>query len=89
VKRSEKTNYHTSLRWKHVFKNYTKKNNEMKDNLYRYVYLYNAKTQIRTRSAEKEWLENRDRIIKDKKNPEDFVKVVNEKDNFDSVDTNI
>jgi hypothetical protein len=89
VKRSEKTNYYTPVRWKHVFRNYTKKNNEVKDNLYQCVYLYNPKTQIRIRLAEKEWLENRDRIIKDNQNPENFVKVVDEKDNFDAVDTNI
>ena len=89
VKRSEKTNYYTPVRWKHVFRNYTKKNNEVKDSLYRYIYLYNPKTQIRLRLPEKEWLEDRDRIIKDNKNPEDFLEVVDEKDNFDKVESNI
>jgi hypothetical protein len=52
------------IQWKNVFRNYTKKNNEVKDNLYRYVYLYNPKTQIRIRLTEKDLLENRSRIIK-------------------------
>jgi hypothetical protein len=51
--------------------------------------LYNPKTQIRLRLPEKEWLEERDRIIKDNKNSEDFLEVVDEKDNFDKVESNI
>jgi hypothetical protein len=77
------------VRWKNVFRNYTKKNNEVKDNLYQYVYLYNPKTRTKIHLAEKNWLENRDRIIKDNQSTEDIVKVINEKDNFDLVDTNI
>jgi hypothetical protein len=41
VTRSEKTNYYTPVRWNHVFRNYIKKNNEVKDSLYQYIYLYN------------------------------------------------
>jgi hypothetical protein len=38
---------------------------------------------------EKELLEDRDRIIKDNQNPEDFLEVVDEKDNLDKVESNI
>jgi hypothetical protein len=39
VKRSEKTNYYTPVRWKHVFRNYTMKNNEVKDSFSIYLFV--------------------------------------------------
>jgi hypothetical protein len=38
---------------------------------------------------EKKWLEYHDRIIKDNKNPKDFLEVVDEKDNLNKVESNI
>jgi hypothetical protein len=44
---------------------------------------------VRTRLTEKEWMDTRDRIIKEKKQPKDFVKIINKKDNFDLVESDI
>jgi hypothetical protein len=54
------------LRWKQVHRWYTnKKSNENKYKIYHYVNFYNPQTKEKIRVTEKEWMNDRDKVITD------------------------
>jgi hypothetical protein len=64
VKKSENTNFYHPLRWKQVHRWYTnKKSNENKYKIYCYVNFYNPQTKEKMRVTEKEWMNDRDKVI--------------------------
>jgi dipeptidase len=65
VKKNEKTNYFTPIRWKHVFRNYrNKKDDTDKQKTYHYIHFYNPETKQKKIITEKDWLNNKEEVIK-------------------------
>jgi hypothetical protein len=64
VKKNEKTNYFTPIRWKHVSGKYKNKKMILINKKHIAIHFYNPETKQKKRITEKEWLNVKEEIIK-------------------------
>jgi translation elongation factor EF-G len=73
VKKSNKLYYFTPLKWKHVNRKYTDKNNENKQKAYHYIHFYNPETKEKIRISDDQWLHDKKDVLEQNKQKENEI----------------